>query len=399
VIKSPRECKGVVVNAEDLKFRVLMIHKDKKELEGTNVLKYIEYGESHKFGKGDKASIPAQRPTCASRERWYDLGAGIRSDISFPERFRKRHLVLSNEENVYLNKNLYGITSIEKEYSKPLCAILNSSFMIVTTEVGGRLPGGGGGPLDLDVKMVESLSILNPSKIAKSQLQKLSEAFGNLSQRRIGSVFEELGAETPEDVSLDKVKPDRRELDRVVFKILGLTEEEQLEVYKAVVDLVKSRIEKAKSVPRNKNKKKYSEVDLLVKRTLDSLGGEDILKNFFDGMGEYEEMILPRFRKEAKIEKTLTGWQLTDGKERVLFDDKKQAVYCGILAFMGIEKAKIPKELDEKKVNALRNIADSVFQAINTTLETITDKKTRDVVKSLVIGGIISRTNETGTSV
>ena len=70
------------------------------------------------------------------------------------------------------------------------------------------------------------------------------------------------------------------------------------------------------------------------------------------------------------IEKTLTGWQLTDGKERALFGDKKQAVYCGIRACMGMEKVKIPKELDEKKVNALRNIVDSVFHAINATLTT-----------------------------
>jgi dihydrodipicolinate synthase/N-acetylneuraminate lyase len=39
-------------------------------------------------------------------------------------------------------------------------------------------------------------------------------------------------------------------------EILGLTEEEQLEVYKAVVDLVKSRIEKAKSVEKKKKKEK-----------------------------------------------------------------------------------------------------------------------------------------------
>jgi len=263
--------------------------------------------------------------------------------------------------------------------------------------LGGIKDWGGGGPLHTAVYEVEKLPILNPSQISKPQLQKLSEVFDNLSQREIGSIFEELDAETPEEVALDKVKPDRRELDKVVFKILGLTEEEQLEVYKAAVDLVKSRLEKAKSVSRNnKTKRKYSEVDLLVKRTLDSLGGEDILKNFFDGMGEYEEMILPRFRKEAKIEKTLTGWQLTDGKERVFFDDKKQAVYCGILAFMGMEKVKMPKEMNEEKANAVRNIVDSVFQAIDATLDTITDKKTRDVVKSVVIGKIISRTNETG---
>ena len=42
--------------------------------------------------------------------------------------------------------------------------------------------------------------------------------------------------------------PHRRELDKVVFKALGLTEGEQLEVYRAVVELVKNRLAKAGSV-------------------------------------------------------------------------------------------------------------------------------------------------------
>ncbi|KUJ99459.1 MAG: Uncharacterized protein XD43_0882, partial [Thermococcales archaeon 44_46] len=36
-------------------------------------------------------------------------------------------------------------------------------------------------------------------------------------------------------------------LDRVIFEALGLTEEEQLEVYRAVVELVKTRLVKAKT--------------------------------------------------------------------------------------------------------------------------------------------------------
>jgi len=60
-------------------------------------------------------------------------------------------------------------------------------------------------------------------------------------------------------VSLGKVKPDRRELDRIVMgEILGLTDDEQLEVYRAVVDLVRSRIEKAKSVgDQKKDQRRY----------------------------------------------------------------------------------------------------------------------------------------------
>ncbi len=54
----------------------------------------------------------------------------------------------------------------------------------------------------------------------------------------------------PNDVSLDKVLPDRRALDEVIFEALGLTEEEQLEVYRAVVELVQARLVKARSVKR-----------------------------------------------------------------------------------------------------------------------------------------------------
>jgi len=38
-------------------------------------------------------------------------------------------------------------------------------------------------------------------------------------------------------------------------EILGLSDEDQLEVYRAVIDLVKSRIEKANSVERKEHKK------------------------------------------------------------------------------------------------------------------------------------------------
>ncbi|MEM3146957.1 MAG: hypothetical protein QXY94_05360 [Archaeoglobaceae archaeon] len=47
---------------------------------------------------------------------------------------------------------------------------------------------------------------------------------------------------------LDKVVLERRALDEVVFDVLGLTAGEREAVYKAVVELVRKRLEKAKSV-------------------------------------------------------------------------------------------------------------------------------------------------------
>ena len=42
--------------------------------------------------------------------------------------------------------------------------------------------------------------------------------------------------------------PDRKALDDIVFDILGLTQEERNEFYWAVCELVKNRLEKARSV-------------------------------------------------------------------------------------------------------------------------------------------------------
>jgi hypothetical protein len=42
--------------------------------------------------------------------------------------------------------------------------------------------------------------------------------------------------------------PDRKALDDIVFDILGLTEDERNEVYWAVCEMVKNRLEKARSV-------------------------------------------------------------------------------------------------------------------------------------------------------
>ena len=42
--------------------------------------------------------------------------------------------------------------------------------------------------------------------------------------------------------------PDRKALDDIIFDALGLTEEERKEVYWSVAELVKNRLEKARSV-------------------------------------------------------------------------------------------------------------------------------------------------------
>ncbi|MDI6884758.1 MAG: hypothetical protein QMD22_00115 [archaeon] len=51
---------------------------------------------------------------------------------------------------------------------------------------------------------------------------------------------------------IEKIKSDRRSLDKFLMgEILGLTEEEQKDFYRAVCELVKQRLEKERSVKKS----------------------------------------------------------------------------------------------------------------------------------------------------
>lgn len=240
VIKSPRECKSIMIVPKNLKYRVLIIHRNKKDLEGTKALKYIKEGESRGFHL---------RPTCASREKWYDLGKRKFSEAFWIYVINDRYITFLNQDKVYCDCELFDI--YPKLKTKVIFPILNSAVTALFSEVESRL-GLGLGALKKQVYEVSQLLIPSPSLFSKDQFDRLQKALKKLSKRDIGSIFSELGTSSPKDVSLDNVRPDRKELDQIIMgEILGLSDDEQLEVYRAVVDLVKSRLEKAKSVEKN----------------------------------------------------------------------------------------------------------------------------------------------------
>jgi len=115
---------------------------------------------------------------------------------------------------------------------------------------------------------VQRVLIINPQLVEHNSLVAALSAWSNLSHYPIRSIFEELGFALcrerrcphsehpyehvrPKALTLEQVRqasPDRFELDRVVFDVLGLTDEERLEVYRAVAQLVKERLVKARSM-------------------------------------------------------------------------------------------------------------------------------------------------------
>ncbi len=242
IIFSLKEVAGYKLDKEKLAHRILICHKTKLELKKTNLLAYIREGEKKGYHR---------RPTCASRgeNSWYMLAKDWEyAPLIFPAKVGERMPVFLND-NVFEDKKLYGIIPKHSADSLVLAGLLNSTLARFFIEFTARQLTGSQAIADIDVAVVESLLIPHLSKSLSVKIRKqIEKTFTKLAITPAESVFKEIGR-IPEEITLSGIKPERRELDRIIMsEILGLSEEEQLDVYRAVVDLVRSRLEKAKSV-------------------------------------------------------------------------------------------------------------------------------------------------------
>ncbi len=241
ILKSPREVKSLRVEPSELTNRVFICHEGKESLHEytPHTHYYVMWGERQKFNL---------RKTCASRTRWWDLGKrALGKRILWPMIHNDRLLVPLVGESVYIDHNLFEIFP---EDTFQVLISLNSTVQVMVRELIGRSNLGEGG---LKTEGIDIQMLLVHTDLNRAQFPKYFDvdAIGKVN------IFQELGLPKPnrnlsnitrEDVALNKVLPDRRAIDKVIFDSIGLTEEEQLEVYKAVVELVKSRLAKSKSV-------------------------------------------------------------------------------------------------------------------------------------------------------
>jgi HKD family nuclease len=96
---------------------------------------------------------------------------------------------------------------------------------------------------------ISQLLIIHP-EIYEDKEKDLLLKFNKLTQRLPNSIFTEFGFDPNKPIREQEPNPlpDRKALDDIVFDTLGLTKEERKEVYYAVAEFVKNRLEKARSV-------------------------------------------------------------------------------------------------------------------------------------------------------
>jgi hypothetical protein len=223
VIKSPRECRSILIKPEDLRYKIFMCHRDKAALKGTAALEYIRWGESQGYH---------ERPSCRGRQRWWDVGEREFAKVLWPMIHNDRPAVFWNGEGVAVDHNLFEILS---EYPFEMWVSLVSSPQIIFRELFGR-SNLGEGALKTEGIDIRKFEVIRPELLHSRDTERLMFPLDQMSKRAI------------QPIEIELYQPDRRALDEVVFDVLGLTAGEREAVYEAVVELVRARLEKAQSV-------------------------------------------------------------------------------------------------------------------------------------------------------
>jgi hypothetical protein len=243
-------------NSDGILFRAGNVEKDELKPGG---LKYINWGKDYEPSRG--GPFPDRDNTGDNLwngdSSWYNVeersGSKRRNisecvgDLVWPRAFFKRLFVIRPSIGRLLSTDsFYAVQLHNQEDADRICAQLNSTLWLFIIEIKGRVNLGQGALTNMSSE-VDSFPIIEPDRMTwDGEIQTTYNEFVN---REIGTIFEELGATSPEEVSFETVKDDRRQLDsQIMGDLLGLSEEEQLTVYRGLLDLINNRVKKSESV-------------------------------------------------------------------------------------------------------------------------------------------------------
>ncbi|MDZ7361846.1 MAG: N-6 DNA methylase [candidate division KSB1 bacterium] len=246
VIRNPENYKNIFIDVQSIRDFAVIVNETKENIKGKLIAKYLRHGEKKAYQMGkNRTLVPAETRTCSSRQKWYQLSSLEPSRLLWQKAFDVYHRHYLASGNVLANQRFYHVYPQAND-GEFIAAVLNSTFVAMYLEFQRSIMGLGA--IEATVEEAKQTLVIQPPAVSASTRNRLAHALSRLGRREVGSIFDEIGASSSEEVSLDKVKPDRRELDHIVLReILALTEAEQVEVYRAVVDAAKLRLEKAKS--------------------------------------------------------------------------------------------------------------------------------------------------------
>jgi hypothetical protein len=270
--------------------------------------------------------------------------------------------------------------------------------MALFHEIMGRKLTGSINVVDMDVWMANNIPVPDFSKVKKPILNRLKVAFDNLCGLSVENTLTEYCQGDPDAVSLEKIRPEHRELDKIIMgEILGLTDEEQLEVYRAVVDLVRSRVIKSESVQNNHVIKDGIDVEAFVEVVMERIG-EVTIGSFYRKRVvprvEVRELTLPPVTDQISISQGLFGWRLHSSTQFVDCQSEPEARFLRVLLKYGFDEVKVPTEESYLSVilPQIEELDERIGSIVESYLEPMTNARVRDSLRRRVHSQIIQFT-------
>ncbi len=232
IIKSPTDCRSILVQSSMLKNNLFLCQKTKAELKGTAALEYIQWGESQGFHKNSSVS---------GRGRWWSVSTEAANSIFVKE--------AHNTSAVFYNPNMYSVDCrlYYAKLSTTTLVYLNSAIGALLFEIYNRA-GLGGGARSMMVSDYTLVPVLNGTTKTEAIAESVFQPVYNLPARKL--VLSEEQKHKEMNSNLFDIA--WHNLDDFIFDIFGLTTTERDAVYEAVIHLVGSRLKKATSLQTSK---------------------------------------------------------------------------------------------------------------------------------------------------
>ena len=355
----PRGVHSLELHDDDVDTLFFAAPADRRILKGTAALKYIQMGERR--GLKDKASF-------ANKAQWYAFSARPPAHLFLSRGMPERIHCIRNHARIVTSGSFTEIRVKDQEHTEALWAFLNCAVGWLFIELHGR-SNLGGGLLKVEPTDLRKMPVPLPGTIKGS----ISAAMAPLLKRPVGTVEEE------------SRQADRKALDDLIMgEALGLTEAEQREVYDAVIDLVRTRHSRARSVSGGGAPGGKLSIAPLVEMINTRLKGA--------GIGEFyrthilplpgADMELPAFRSAPEVQNTLYCWILKSGKIEVQCRSEAEARFLKILADMGFERAHIPADDEalERLTAELQNVYRSTLEATDEVSSGIVQRTLQETV-------------------
>ena len=233
LFKSPQDSKRILNPKQKLKSQVLLCAKTPDLLKGTNMLRYLQHGETQRV---------SEVACLQGRNLWYNIGKAETSKIIIPYSYGDSFKAFYCPEGCYADKRL--VQFLPGEHTKGWALYLNSTIWALMLESYGSSNLGEGAL----VFNTADFGVLFVCGAVVPTLNAFEQADGFIT-REIGSIFTELGFDRTLPIRQQQPAPlpDRAALDTLIFEALGLSAAERQEVYWAVAELVQQRLSKAAS--------------------------------------------------------------------------------------------------------------------------------------------------------